>query len=164
MTPRRAARNVLALAVFAILPSLAAAQDFCVVPPDTAWRPVNFGYETQTLFRIDSGRVSDRSYPIVRNVSRNSAADSAGFRDGDILVAVNGFDVLKRRDSARVRGPGVPTRFALRRGDSTFERTLVGVPTPGCRSGATAAGTDYMVGVETDADGIQRVVQYRLRR
>jgi hypothetical protein len=131
---RLAVNSLLICSALTMLPTPGAAQTFCVVPPDSSWRPVNFGFELQTRVRIDSGRLSDRSYPILRRVSPNSAADSAGLRDGDILLAVNGFDVLTRRDSARTKGPGVPTRLAIRRGDSTFERTVVGVPMPGCKS------------------------------
>jgi hypothetical protein len=126
-------RVLLAGVALAILPSASLAQTFCVVPPDSSWRPVSFGYDLEYRIRTDSGRVLDRSYPTVRNVVPRSAADSAAIRDGDILLAVNGFDLRDRKDSARAKGPGIPTQLTLLRGDSTFQRTLVGVAGQACK-------------------------------
>jgi S1-C subfamily serine protease len=127
-------RIILAAIALATLPAIGGAQTFCVVPRDSSWRPVDFGYDLEFRVRVDSGRVLDRSYPTVRRVIRGSVADSAGIRDGDVLIAVNGFDVSSRSDSARMKGPGVATRLTFSRGDSSFQRTLVGVSSPPCRT------------------------------
>ena len=104
----------------------------CVVPRDTSWRPVNFGFDTDNELRPRYRGVVERTYPIIRNVRAGSPADSAGIRDGDAMLAINGADLVRQHDSARVRGPGVPTRFRLRRGDRVFERTLTGLPAAPC--------------------------------
>jgi hypothetical protein len=116
-------------------PALLVAQTggvFCVTSRDTSWKPTNFGWlESENSLRTRRGVVS-HAYPILHRIVPGSPADSAGIRDGDVLRAINGFDLAMRHDSARVHGPGVATRFRIARGDSTFERTLVGLPVKPC--------------------------------
>jgi S1-C subfamily serine protease len=125
--------RILACVALAIAPRVSQAQEFCVVPPDSSWRPVSFGYDLEFRVRTDSGRIVDRSYPTVRNLIPGSAADTAGIRAGDVLIAIDGFDLRDRNDSARVKGPGKPTRLTFLRRDSTFQRTLVGVAVKSCK-------------------------------
>ncbi len=117
------------------MPAVLSAQEgrvFCVTPRDTAWRPTNFGWlESENSLRTRRGAVS-HAYPILHRIVPGSPADSAGIRDGDVLRAINGFDLATQHDSARVHGPGVATRFRIARGDSTFERTLVGLSANPC--------------------------------
>src|SRR6185369_12418154 len=56
-------------------------QTFCVVPKDTSWRPVVFGFETENQVVMKRGSAIRRFYPIIRNVLPGSPADSAGIRD-----------------------------------------------------------------------------------
>ena len=101
---------------------------FCVVPSDTAWRAAYMGFETDNHARIRSTGTSLLSYPIIRDVAPHSPADSAGIRDGDELRAINGFDLVKQHDSARMHGPGVPVVLRIGRGDTTFERVVTPIP------------------------------------
>jgi len=115
-------------------PRHVSAQDgrvYCVTSRDTSWRPVNFGFSTENSVTTRRG-VRVHSYPIVHDVARGSPADSAGVLDGDELRAINGHDLVRQLDSARVKGPGVPTRFTIRRRDTTFQRTIVGLPAKPC--------------------------------
>jgi hypothetical protein len=106
---------------------------FCVVSRDTTWRPAFLGFETENHARIlATGRVRS-SYPIIRNVVPRSLADSAGIRDGDELRAIDGHDLVKQRDSARVRGPGIPLVLRLGRGDTTFDRVLTPTAARPCK-------------------------------
>jgi hypothetical protein len=107
------------------------ATTYCVIPPDSAWRPAGFGYEHENHEKFSDGVLTVRAYPIIRNVRRGSAADSAGIRDGDQLRAIDGYDLVKRSDSARVRGPGIRHRLTIGRGESTFVRTLSSVAARG---------------------------------
>ncbi len=130
----RYSRLLAAVGALVALSANARAQEgrtYCVTPRDTSWRPVNFGFDMEISSRRRLG-VAVYAYPIVRNVVRGSPADSAGLHDGDELRAINRHDYVLEHDSARVKGPGVPTRLTIRRGDSTYERTIVGLPAKPC--------------------------------
>ena len=109
------------------------ARSHCVTSRDAAWRPTFFGFETENGLARRRGVIVHRDYPILRNIVRGSPADSAGLRDGDQWIAIDGVDLALEHDSARVKGPGIPTRMTIKRGTQRFERTLVGVPMAGCR-------------------------------
>jgi hypothetical protein len=106
---------------------------FCVVSHDTASRPAFLGFETENHAAIRAGGAVRRAYPIIRNVVPRSHADSAGIRDGDELRAIDGHDLVKQRDSARVRGPGVPVVLTIGRGDTTFDRVLIPESARACK-------------------------------
>ena len=99
----------------------------CVVPPDSNWRPVSWGFETESHVIARDGAVRRRDYPVLRRIVPGSAADSAGLRDGDVWRAIDGHDWVRQHDQARVRGPGIPARLTIARGDSIFDRII----TPG---------------------------------
>jgi S1-C subfamily serine protease len=103
---------------------------FCVTPPDSNWRPVSFGFDTENRGTVRDGNAMTIGYPVIRNVARGSVADSAGIRDGDVWRAVDGHDFVRDREHARVHGPGVPVRLTIARGDSVFDRVVTPGPAP----------------------------------
>jgi S1-C subfamily serine protease len=57
-------------------------------------------------------------------VEKGSPAERAGFRVGDVLIAVNGFDPMTARARATLRGPGLPNAIRVRRGVTELTLTL----------------------------------------
>ena len=99
--------------------------EFCVVRTDTTIPFAYTGYSYRASARSIRGRVIQRSYPIVSEVTPNSPADNAGIRVDDELRSVFGFDLSRQLDSVRGRiRPGVPVPITLKRGDSTLAVTL----------------------------------------
>src|SRR4051812_6073244 len=70
-------------------------------------------------------RITD--YPTVFAVEKGSPAEHAGFRVGDVILAVNGFDPLKARQRAVLKGPDQHNLIRVRRG--LAEVTLSMTPT-----------------------------------
>jgi C-terminal processing protease CtpA/Prc len=105
---------------------------FCVVRPDTSVPWMSTGYSFRGESRARGGRVIWRAYPVVTEVIPNSAADSAGLRVGDEIIANYGFDLSREFEKVaahRPKGPGIPIPMKVRRGSMTIDITLV--PRPG---------------------------------
>ena len=102
--------------------------EFCVTSPDTSWRPVSLGFDTDNSITIRNGGVKERGYPVIRNVEAGSVADSAGIRDGDVWRAIDHHDFRRDTALAKVHGPGVPIVMTIARGDSVFDRRVVPGP------------------------------------
>ncbi len=108
-------------------------RSYCVVPRDTSWRPADFGFDMHMSAEFQAGVATRWSYPIVLGVRPGSPADSAGVRDGDNLISIDGHDLVSHRDSAKVRGPNIPVQLAFRRGDSTYVRVITPTAARECR-------------------------------
>lgn len=67
-----------------------------------------------------------KSYPIIRGIRPGFPADSAGLKVGDILLAIDGEDLIERRGTY---APPAGTRITLRfrRGEQVREVTMVSV-------------------------------------
>jgi len=106
----------------------------CVVPADTSWRPVSWGFDTENHFAVQIAGVTTYAYPVLRRIVPRSAADSAGLRDGDVWRAIDGHDFVREHELARVRGPGIPVRLTIARGDSVFDRIITPGPAHPCKA------------------------------
>jgi len=98
--------------------------EFCVVRTDTTIPFAYTGYSFKVSARSINGRVIQRTYPIVTEVTPNSPADNAGIRVGDELRSFFGFDLSQEYESIGRTRPGVPIPITLKRGDSTVAVTL----------------------------------------
>ena len=70
-------------------------------------------------------RITD--YPTVYSIEKGSPAEHAGFKVGDVIIAVNGFDPVKARQRAVLKGPNQHNLVRVRRGMA--EVTLTFTPT-----------------------------------
>jgi hypothetical protein len=104
---------------------------FCVTPPDSTWRPIDWGFSTR---HESVGRHSGATppYPVIFDVKPKSQADSVGLRDGDSLVSINGRDARKPYGPPWLQ-PNVPARLVVQRGPMPFHVTVTpsdGKPCP----------------------------------
>jgi len=69
-------------------------------------------------------RAGAAEYPTVFQVAKGSPAEHAGFRVGDVILAVNGFDLIKQRSQAVLKGPNQHNLVRVRRGLATVTLSI----------------------------------------
>jgi hypothetical protein len=107
-----------------------AGMTFCVTPPDSTWRPINWGFSTR---HVSVGRRSGATapYPVLFDIVPKSQADSVGLREGDSLVSINGHDARKPYGPPWLQ-PNVPARLVIQRGPIPFDVTITPKEAPPC--------------------------------
>lgn len=97
-------------------PSSGAVHEYRVPDEEISSRPPPLGF----LFGVRPGPGNAYGYPDVRTVVSGSAADAAGLKVGDVIVAVDGRD-MRYEDFFPVTVAGTRYVMLVRRGEEELE-------------------------------------------
>lgn len=91
--------------------------------------------------------------PVVGKMLENSPAEDAGLRSGDIILSIDGNEVLRPQDVAEYPfEAGKTVTMKVKRGEKTFDTEI----TPRVPE---VDGTDPKIGIGWDGDGIRTLVR-----